>query len=56
MNKEETYIELEDALQQLLDYITSGEFNHNTNFLSDPERNAYMSALGMAGCIISARC
>lgn len=56
MDKEKTYIELDDALQQLVNYITSGEFNRNLNFLSDTERHAYMAALGMAGCLISARC
>lgn len=54
--EETVYIELNDALQNLIDFVTSGEMNDSISFLSDKERSTYMSALGMAGCIISARC
>ena len=54
--EETVYVELNDALQKLIDFVTSGEMSHVVSFLSDEERSVYMSALGMAGCIISARC
>lgn len=54
--EETVYVELNDALQKLIDFVTSGEMSDSVSFLSDKEKSTYMSALGMAGCIISARC
>lgn len=54
--EETVYVELNDALQKLLDFVTSGEMSDSFSFLSNEEKSTYMSALGMAGCIIFSRC
>lgn len=53
---EKIYIDLNDAMNTILDFIKSEDFTKATQSLNSAERAAYMSGLGMANCIIASRC
>lgn len=53
---EKIYIDLNDAMNAVLDFIKSEDFVKATQGLTSGERSCYMAALGMANCIIASRC
>ena len=53
---EKIYIDLDDAMNTVLDFIKSEDFVKATQDLTSGEKSCYMAALGMANCIIASRC
>ena len=52
----DVFVRIEDIGHAILDYINSPEFEAAVKMTVDDGRSAFMGGLGMAGCIIMARC
>ena len=52
----DVFVRTEDVGRVILDYIGSPEFEAAVNCTVNDGRAAFMGGLGMAGCLIIARC
>ena len=52
----DVFVRIEDIGHAILDYIKSPEFEAAVKTTVDDGRSAFMGGLGMAGCLIMARC
>lgn len=53
---EETFVRITEIGEILLDYIGSEEYLKAVESIQDSGKAAFMSGIGMAGCLIMSRC
>lgn len=53
---EETFVRTTEVCKILLEYIGSEEYLKAVELISDSGKSAFMSGIGMAVCLIMARC
>ena len=56
MNNYEQYVNIKDIGKVLLEYIGSEDYLKAVDSIQDSGKAAFMGGLGMAGCLIFARC
>ena len=56
MNNCECFVRIDDVGRVLLEYIKSEDFEKAVDSTQGKDSGAFMSAVGMAGCVIMARC
>ena len=54
MNKETYYVRLDDVAETIMNYIGTEDFAKAAKVSTDV--NSFMSGLGMAACVVMARC
>lgn len=50
------FVKMDDISKILLEYIGSDDFNKAVQAIQNTDSNAFMGGIGMAGCLIMARC